>query len=80
MVVVKSRRLEYYGHLIRSNNKIGKTAARWTPEGRRARGRPGRTWRRSMEEEVRDGGITWGEAKRLAKDRNFSIIHVTKKP
>ena len=69
-VVVLRRRLEYYGHLIRSNNEIGKTAARWTPEGRRARERPGRTWRRSMEEELRDGGITWGEARRLAKDRN----------
>ena len=69
-VVVLRRRLEYYEHLIRSDNEIGKTAARWTPAGRRARGRPGSTWLRSIEEEMRDGGITWSEARRLAKDRN----------
>ena len=46
------------------SRRIPKVALRWTPPGRRGRGRPKTTWRRSMEPELREMGMTWGEAER----------------
>ena len=43
----------------------------WTPEGRRARGRPKTTWRRTvLKERENEGWRTWNEAKVVAKDRD----------
>jgi hypothetical protein len=36
----------------------------------RKRGRPKKTWRRSIMEEARKEGKTWREVKRLAADRS----------
>ena len=42
----------------------------WTPEGRRARGRPKTTWRRTVEQERNKGGRkSWEVAKSVALDR-----------
>jgi len=43
-------------------------ALRWTPEGKR-RDRPKSTWRRTAEAELKALNLTWGQASRLAKDR-----------
>ena len=47
---IKGRGLRWLGHVLRmENNRTPKTALRWTPPGKRSRGRPKTTWRRSME-------------------------------
>jgi hypothetical protein len=42
----------------------------WNPQGTRKRGRPKKTWRRSVMEEARREGKAWREVKRLAADRS----------
>jgi hypothetical protein len=42
---------------------------RWTPEGKRKRGRPKTTWRRTIENEIRERGYTWGTIEREANNR-----------
>ncbi|XP_071510344.1 uncharacterized protein [Diadema antillarum] len=53
----------------KEQDNITKTALHWTPEGRRKRGRPKNTWRRTVEREMRDLNHTWGTLQRLAMDR-----------
>ena len=47
---------------------IPKVALRWTPPGRRKPG-PKTTWRKTVMAELRDMGLSWGEAQATAKDR-----------
>ena len=51
------------------NESITKTALHWTPEGRRKRGRPKNTWRRTVETELRGLKQSWNKIQQLAKDR-----------
>ena len=51
------------------NSALPKTALRWTPQGKRPRGRPKNTWRRTIGTEIEEHGMTWGEAETKAKDR-----------
>jgi hypothetical protein len=39
------------------------------PQGYRRRGRPKRTWQRTIEDEIKNTGRSWNEVK---EDRNFS--------
>ena len=48
---------------------ISKTAMRWSPEGKRKRGSPQTTWRRTVEGELRELRMNWGQAALKAKDR-----------
>jgi hypothetical protein len=48
---------------------IEKDALDWDPQGARRRGRPRKTWRRTIEEEIREMGKTWREVKALANRR-----------
>jgi hypothetical protein len=68
--VVKQRRWRWIGHVLRmpqaSNTRI---AMRWTPEGKRPRGRPKETWRRTVERELKETGETWGSLQKTAQDR-----------
>ena len=59
------------GHVLRMPKKrLPNIALKWTPPGKRKRGRPLGTWRREMEEEeVKATCKTWYELKVLAKDR-----------
>ena len=41
----------------------------WNPQGYRRRGRPKRTWRRAMEDEIRSTR-SWDEVKGIAGDHN----------
>ena len=67
---VKRRRLRWLGHVLRlPNNSLARVALRLTPQGKRKRGRPKITWRRSVEAELRDAGLTWETARKQAKDR-----------
>ena len=44
-------------------------AVHWTPEGKRSRGRPKTTWRRTVEKELRELNYSWSTIEKLAKDR-----------
>jgi len=46
-------------------NKTPKIALRWTPPGKRKQGRPKNTWRRTITSELKEMGISWGEAQRI---------------
>ena len=48
---------------------IIKTAIHWTPDGKRKRGRPKTTWRRTVDQEMKVMGLTRGTLERMAKDR-----------
>ena len=51
-------------------DSLPRTALTWAPEGKRKRGRPRETWRRTVEKERCQMGFkTWTEAARIAIDR-----------
>jgi len=50
---------------------IGHVTLHWTPEGKRKRGRPKITWRRTTEKEIKEMGKTWEGIKFLARDRQM---------
>ena len=54
-----------------SRTALPRVALRRTPNGRRKRGRPKETWRRTVEKEMREQGWTWGrgDLERCATDR-----------
>ena len=65
---VKQRRWRWFGHVLRMNkNRHPRAALRWTPPGKRKRGRPLGTWRRTIEEEIKAAGKTWNEVSWLAR-------------
>jgi len=69
-IVLTRRRWSWVGHALRrESTSISKVALRWTPEGKRKRGRPKSTWRRTAEAELQALNLTWGRASWLAKDR-----------
>ena len=68
---IKRRRIQWLEHVLRMDQKrIPKTALRWTPLGKRKQGRPRTTWRRTVITEVKEMGLTLGEAQHAAKDRS----------
>ena len=46
------------------------------PEGKRKRGRPKITWRRTVEKEIKVMGKTWGGIKLMARERQMWREHV----
>ena len=54
----------------RNRRKNEKTALDWNPQGYIRRGRPKRTWRRTIEDEIRRTRRSWNEVKGIAGDRN----------
>ena len=69
---VRRRKWNWLGHILgREGENDCFTALGWTPEGRRARGRPKTTWRRTVEKERNKAGWkSWEVAKAVAQDRN----------
>ena len=66
--IVTRRRWRWIGHVLRKDNhNIAKFAMRWTPEGKRRRGRPKTTWRRMVETELRELNYSWLEIGRVGK-------------
>ena len=82
-LVITKRRWRWIGHVLRKDPKsIVRTALHWTPEGKRRRGRPKTTWRRTVEGEMEAMKHSWGSLARLAQDRqgwrNFvAALHTT---
>ena len=58
--LVNRRRWRWIGHVMRkASNNIARIAMQWTPEGKRSRGRPKTTWRRTVEKRLRELKYSW---------------------
>ena len=67
---IKKRKWPWIGHTLRKPSGITeKDALDWNPQGKRKRGRPKKTWKRTVEEEARGEGIRWQEVKAVAKNK-----------
>jgi hypothetical protein len=68
--IIMRKRWRWIGHVLRKEaNNNTRIALHWTPEGKRKRGRPKNTWRRTAETEMRQLTHTWGTIHRLAQNR-----------
>ena len=71
MVSLTWRKWTWIGHILRKDpNDIAKEGLFWTPEGKRQRGRPRTTWRRSTKKELKTMHLTWSEIRKVAQDRS----------
>ena len=62
------KRWRWLGHVLRKPSEdMTKVALRRTPEGKR--GRPKTTWRRTIENEIKKRGHTWGTIERKTNNR-----------
>ena len=68
---VSRKRWYWIGHVLRKEvNNDCAVALGWKPEGKRSRGRPNTTWRRTVEKERdRQGWNTWTRARQAANNR-----------
>jgi predicted ArsR family transcriptional regulator len=66
---ITRRKWNWIGHTLRKENEIEKEALEWNPQGQRKRGRPKRSWQRTIREEALAAGKTWEEIKQLSKNR-----------
>jgi hypothetical protein len=70
-IQIKRRKWNWIGHTLpKEAGAIEKTALDWNPQGYRRRGRPKRTWRMTIEYEIRNTGRSRNEVKGIAGDRN----------
>jgi hypothetical protein len=69
-IQIKRLKLTWIGHTLRKGNEvIEREVLDWNPQGKRRRGRPKQTWRRSVHNEALEKGKRWSEVKRMARDR-----------
>ena len=62
--IIMRRRWKWIGHVTRREPRnISRTALYWTPEGKRKKGRPKNTCRRTVEGELKTLHHTWGPFK-----------------
>lgn len=55
---IKDKQLIWFGHVQRmADTRIPKQIIGWKPGGKRRRGRPRRSWRSGVDEEMRDRGL-----------------------
>ncbi len=65
------RKWRWIGHVLRKESgDVAKEGLFWTPEGKRARGRPWTTWRRSAEKELKSLHLTWNGIRKAAQNRS----------
>ena len=69
---VRHRRWKWIGHVLRmAPNRNPHVALSWAPSGKRSRGRPRETWRRTVEKERAELGLkSWAAAAAVAKNRD----------
>ena len=68
---IKRIKWNWIGHTLHKlTGAIEKTALDWNPQGYRRRGRPKRTWRRTLEDEIRSTRRSWNEVNGIAEDHN----------
>ena len=67
---IQKYRMRLLGHVLRiSPDHIPRLALRWTPTGKRSKGRPKTTWRRSIIAGLSNMGLTMGEAEVISQYR-----------
>jgi hypothetical protein len=68
--VIVQRRWRWIGHTLRKPaTNTTRHALKWTPQGKRKRGRPRNTWRRELSADLERMGHTWSGLEKMAKDR-----------
>jgi predicted ArsR family transcriptional regulator len=69
-IQIKRRTWNRIGHTLRTGqDTIEREVLDWNSQGQQKRGRPKQTWRRSVHSEALGEGKSWGEVKRLARNR-----------
>lgn len=68
-IQIRRRKWKWIGHTLRRKKSITKLALTWNPQGKRKRGRPRTTWRRTTEQEMKKEGLSWQDLERRAQDR-----------
>jgi hypothetical protein len=69
-IQIKERKWRWTGHTLRKpNGAVEKKAHDKNPQNLRRQGRPGKTCKRTAEEETNKGGKMWSDIKRLANNR-----------
>ena len=67
---ILERKWRWIGHTLRKDSgNRARQALDWNPQGKRRRGRPRKTWRRSVHEEAERMGKSWEQLKGVARDR-----------
>jgi hypothetical protein len=67
---IRKRKWGWLGHTLRKPTEdITRQALEWNPQGKRGRGRPKNTWRRTVLEEAKGMKKSWTEIKYDAKNR-----------
>jgi hypothetical protein len=70
-IQIKRRKWNWIGHTLRKEaGAIEKTAMEWNPQVYRRRGRRKRTWRRTIEDDIRNKGRSCNKVKNIAGDCN----------
>ena len=67
---IRRRKWGLIGYTLRKpTSNVTRHALRWNPQGKRSRGRPSKSWRRTVDDEVGKSGYTWRELETLAQNR-----------
>ena len=67
---IRQRAWGWIGNTLRRpDGHVAKRALEWNPQGKRKRGRPQHTWRRTRMAELERKNLTWNETKGTAKNR-----------
>ena len=67
---IRQRAWGWIGHTLRKpDGHVVKRALEWNPQGKRKRGRPQNSWRRTRMAELAAKHVTWNEAKGTAQNR-----------
>ena len=67
---IKKRSWSWIGHTLRrEDGSIANVPLEWNPQGKRKRGRPTQSWRRTRMAELRAKNITWTECKKTVMNR-----------
>jgi len=70
-ITLRRRRWRWFGHVCRMDPSAhARVAIQWQPQGKRKRGRPKETWRRTIIRELKINGFTLQTAMNAAADRN----------
>jgi hypothetical protein len=65
---ISKRKFGWIGHTLKKDNgEVPKSALQWNAQGSRKRGRPKRSWSRSV---MKEAGRSWNELMFLAADKS----------
>lgn len=78
---IERQKLKWFGHMTRmEEERLAKRVWLARPRHKRKRGRPRKTWDSTVEESLRKRGISWNDARRMAKNKKeWSLFIYNKK-